>query len=103
MNLNELQTNFGKNPAKLYAFSNSISENVNPISYITEQFVDAAGTNLVSCVVLTIDKNWMIYTKNVQELDNRFRLVTEFPLPDPEPNLVDEETSDEETPVDGGQ
>lgn len=89
MNLNNLQLSFGKDPAKLYVFAGSIPDSTNKVAYITEKFAEAAGTNLVSCVVSELDQTWMIYTKDDYMLGDEFRLIAEFPLPEPETIIED--------------
>ena len=94
MNLENLQGCFGKDPAKLYVFTGSVPTDAQAVPYITEQFVSAAGTNLVSCVVSEIARTWLVYTKDTQDLGDRFRLLADFPLPEPEPEPEPEPVSD---------
>ena len=60
------------------------------------QFADAAGTNLISCVVSDIGDTYMVYTKDTYELSDDFRLIAEFPLPEPEPVVMPEPTPPEQ-------
>lgn len=103
MDFQSLQNGFGTDPAKLYVFDGVISENDDPVEYITHQFAEDAGTNLIACVVSQIGTSWIVYTKDEFELSDKFRLVATFPLPEPEPVLPPEETPPEETPPEQGQ
>ena len=103
MDFYKLQEGFGKDPAKLYVFDGQIPGDKDPVEYITHQFAEAAGTNLISCVVSDIGDTWMVYTKDTHELTADFRLVAEFPLPEPEPVEIPEPTPQEETPPKQGQ
>lgn len=100
MDFQSLQNGFGTDPAKLYVFDGAIPEDNNPIEYITHKFVEDAGTNLIACVVTEVQNTWLVYTKDLYELSDTFRLVAEFPLPVPE--IPSEETPPEETPVEQG-
>lgn len=101
MDFKILQDGFGTDPAKLYSFEGEIPDDSNPVEYITHQFVEDAGTNLIACVVSQFNGSWMVYTKDNFELGENFRLLTEFPLPEPEEPA--EETPEEPAPEGGPQ
>ena len=103
MDFQSLQNGFGTDPAKLYVFDGVIPEDNDPVEYITHQFADDAGTNLVTGIVTHIDGMWVLYTKETYELSDNFRELVEFPLPEPEPFVPPEETPPEETPPEQGQ
>lgn len=96
MDFQSLQNGFGTDPAKLYIFDGIIPEDNDPVEYITHQFAEDAGTNLIACVVSHIASEWLVYTKDEHELSGSFRLVATFPLPEPEPIVPPEETPPEE-------
>lgn len=81
-----LQEIFGNSPAKIYTFAGEVVAESHIIQHITEKFAQAAGTNLVSCVISNIQGTYFVYTKddyNINSLD--FNFVVDLPLPEPEP------------------
>lgn len=87
-----LQELFGTESGRVYAFDGSVPEGKEPVVEITEDFATAAGTNLVDAVVTNVGGAWVLYTRNTVVEDEKFRLVVELPLPEPE--LPIEETPD---------
>ena len=83
----KLQELFGTDRARVYEFTASVPEDSNPIAHITEAFATAAGTNLINCIVTEVSGNWLVYTKETEVTSDKFTLVVELPLPEPEPEV----------------
>ncbi len=83
----KLQELFGTDPARVYEFTASVPEDSNPVAHITEAFATAAGTNLINCIVTEVSGNWLVYTKETEVTSDKFTLVVELPLPEPEPEV----------------
>lgn len=98
MDFQSLQNGFGTDPAKIYIFDGAIPEDNDPVEYITHQFTEDAGTNLITCVVTEIESAWVVYTKEEHQLGEQFRLLVEFPLPEPEPFVPPEVPVEEPAP-----
>lgn len=82
MDLKSLEQHFGKDPAYIYLYKGNIPESkIN--AYITEQFAQAVGTNLVSCIVTHVQGIYVVYTKHkyVLESNELFDLIVTLPLP----------------------
>jgi hypothetical protein len=82
MDLKSLEQHFGKDSAYIYLYKGDIPESkIN--AYITEQFAQAVGTNLVSCIVTRVQGLYIVYTKNEYALENNelFDLIAILPLP----------------------
>ena len=80
-----LQQLFGKEVAKVYVFDGSIPEDSDFASFVTEEFAKAAGTNLINCVVTTIQGTNLVYTHTDYEIEEgQFRFYIDLPLPEPE-------------------
>jgi hypothetical protein len=93
----KLQELFGTDPARVYEFTASVPEDSNPVAHITEAFATAAGTNLINCIVTEVSGNWLVYTKETEVTSDKFTLLVELPLPEPEVPEVPAEPT-EETP-----
>jgi hypothetical protein len=83
----KLQELFGTDPARVYEFTASVPEDINPVAHITEAFATAAGSNLINCIVTEVSGNWLVYTKETEVTSDKFTLVVELPLPEPEPEV----------------
>ena len=96
MDPQKLQELFGTDPGRIYIFTESVPEGIDPVAHITEAFATAAGTNLINCTVTQIFGSWLVYTKETEVTSNTFGLVVELPLPEPEvpaePDQPNEET-----------
>lgn len=105
MDFQSLQNIFGTDPAKIYIFDGAIPQDNDPVEYITHQFVEDAGTNLITCVVTEIQGTLIVYTKEEHQLSDKFRLYVELPLPVPEIVIppVEETPPEETTPEQGPQ
>ena len=76
---------FGTAPAKVYEFRGSVDGIEDPDAYITELFATAVGTNLVECVITSLQSRWFVYTtQDLPVTGNDFVLVAVLPLPIPE-------------------
>ena len=84
MTPNQLQEIFGNEVGRVYEFTGSIPEGSDPDAYITEAFATAAGSNLINCIVTHIFGTWLVYTKESEVTSDKFTLVVELPLPEPE-------------------
>jgi hypothetical protein len=80
MNLLSLQQQFGTEPAYIYVYSGDIpTTNVN--AYITEKFAQAAGTNLISCIVTYMQSVYLVYTQNDYGISSSdFSLLCTLPI-----------------------
>lgn len=95
-----LQQLFGTEPAKIYTYAGELVTGDSQVENITLKFAEAAGTNLVSCVVSQIKGTYFVYTRQDYNIDNNnFTFVVDLPLPVPEPVVV--EVVEEETPSEG--
>ena len=89
------ETLFGRARAKVYKFSNSVPTEHNASVYITEKFVEAAGTNLVDCVVTELQESYFVYTTQEHEINSdSFILVAELPVIVPVPEIPAEGSSE---------
>lgn len=80
-----LQEIFGNSPAKLYTYAGELVNGDSQVENITHKFAEAAGTNLVSCVVSHIAGTYFVYTRDDYNINNSdFTFVVDFPLPEPE-------------------
>ena len=81
-----LQEIFGNSPAKIYTYAGDLVEGDSQVENITHKFAEAAGTNLVSCVISCIQGTYFVYTKDDYNIDSlNFTFVVDLPLPEPEP------------------
>jgi hypothetical protein len=96
-----LQQLFGTEPAKVYVYAGELVDGDSQVENITLKFADAAGTNLVSCVVTQLKGTYFVYTKDDYNIeDSNFIFVVDLPLPlppEPDPVVVEEETPSEGT------
>jgi len=96
-----LQQLFGTEPAKIYIYAGELVAGDSQVENITLKFADAAGTNLVSCVVTQLKGTYFVYTKDDYNIeDSNFIFVVDLPLPlppEPDPVVVEEETPSEGT------
>jgi hypothetical protein len=75
-----LERLFGTNSARVYAYQGPVPEQ-DISSTITEMFTQAAGSNLISCVVTFIKGTIIVYTRDQVEIDDiRFRLIATLPV-----------------------
>lgn len=83
-----LEKLFGSNPAKVYIYDGTVSDQDISAS-VTEMFAQAAGTNLISCVVTVIKGMIIVYTQDQVEItDGSFRLIATLPVVAVEPQTV---------------
>lgn len=80
----KLQELFGTEVGRVYSYTDSIPENKDATEHITHAFADAAGTNLVDCLVTHFGLGYLVYTRNITITSDKFSLVVELPLPEPE-------------------
>jgi hypothetical protein len=96
-----LQQLFGTEPSKIYIYAGELVAGDSQVENITLKFADAAGTNLVSCVVTQLKGTYFVYTKDDYNIeDSNFIFVVDLPLPlppEPDPVVVEEETPSEGT------
>ena len=102
MNKEFFQRIFSQQMGYVYAFTGTVPEGEDRAAYITEQFAQAAGTNLVNTIVVELPTFGATVIYNHAETDNIsspvFQVITDLvPDPIPEPPVV-LETAPEETP-----
>ena len=103
MNKEFFQTIFNQKMGYVYCYKGSVPEGESRDHYITEQFAQAAGNNLVSTVVVELPTFGITVIYNHSETNDisspNFEVMTDLvPDPIPEPPVV-EETAPEETPA----
>jgi hypothetical protein len=103
MNKLFFQSIFNQKMGYVYCYKGTVPEGESRDHYITEQFAQAAGTNLISTVVSELPTFGITVIYNHAEENNinsaNFELMTDLvPDPIPEPPVV-EETESEETPA----
>ena len=109
MNKEFFQSVFSQKMGYVYAYKGTVPEGQSPSHYITEQFAQAAGSNLVNTVVTELPNFGVTVIYNHAETDDiansNFELITDLvpdPIPEPpEPLVVPEvpETPEETTPA----
>ena len=62
MNKQYFQNMFGSTKGAVYRFVSEVPEDHDPIASITEQFIAAIGTDLVSIVVVDMNGTWVVYS-----------------------------------------
>ena len=95
-----LQELFGTEPAKIYIYAGELVDGDSQVENITHKFADAAGTNLISCVVTQLKGTYFVYAKedyNIEDSNFTFLVDLPLPLPEPDPVVVEEETPSEGT------
>jgi hypothetical protein len=78
----KLQELFGTEVGRVYSYTGGIPDNTDPTEHITHSFAEAAGTNLVDCVVTNLGSGWLVYTRNISVTSGEFMLLVELPLPE---------------------
>ena len=92
-----LQQLFGKETAKVYIFYGAIPEDSDFATFVTEEFAKAAGTNLINCIVSSVQGITVVYAQtDIQLEEGQFRFYIDLPLPEPE--VVPEEIVEPEGP-----
>lgn len=92
-----LQQLFGKETAKVYIFDGTIPEDSTFSAFVTEEFAKAAGTNLINCIVSSVQGITVVYAQTDILLgEGKFRFYVDLPLPEPE--VVAEEIVDPKGP-----
>ena len=84
------QSMFSSTSGNVYKFTGEILDGENPTSTITEKFIDAAGINLMSIVVVQIQGSFVVYTDLTDVIvSENFEFLTDL-LPDPviEPGVI---------------
>jgi hypothetical protein len=94
----KLQELFGTEVGRVYSYTGGIPDNTDPTEHITHSFAEAAGTNLVDCVVTHFGSGWLVYTRNITITNDEFMLLVELPLPEPEVVEEQQEQQEGETP-----
>lgn len=102
MNKDFFQSIFNQKMGYVYAYKGTVPEGEARDQYITGQFAQAAGSNLVHTVVAELPNFGITVIYNHAEENNinsaNFELMTDLvPDPIPEPQVV-EEPAPEETP-----
>jgi hypothetical protein len=83
MNKAHFQTMFGTTTGNVYQFVGEITESQDPTSLMTEKFIEASGTNLVSIVVVNTSNMFVLYSDFDGVLSsNDFEIITDL-TPDP--------------------
>ena len=83
MNKAHFQSMFGSTKGAVYQFTCELSEGQDPTALITEKFIEAAGTNLISIVVVTVGSMLVVYSDFAGEIvSSDFNLITDL-IPDP--------------------
>lgn len=107
MNKEFFQSIFNQKMGYVYAYKGTVPDGESPAHYITEQFAQAAGSNLVNTVVAELSNFGVTVIYNHAESDNissaNFQVITDLvPDPIPEPQVVEESVAEdapsEETP-----
>ena len=109
MNKEFFQSIFNQKMGYVYCYKGSVPEGESRDHYITEQFAQAAGSNLVSTVVVELPNFGITVIYNHANENNissaNFELMTDLvPDPIPEPQVVEivtEETPPAEEPSQG--
>jgi hypothetical protein len=96
----KLQELFGTEIGRVYSYTGSIPDNKDASEHITHAFADAAGTNLVDCMVTNFGSGWLLYTRHTTVTSDEFSLVVELPLPEPE--VQQEQQQEEQQEQQGG-
>jgi len=86
-----LQDLFGTEIGRVYSYTGVIPENKDATEHITHAFADAAGTNLVDCLVTHFGSGYLVYTRHTTITSDEFSLAVELPLPEPEPEVHQEQ------------
>jgi len=74
---------FGSTTGTVYRFVGEILESHDPIALITEKFIQALGTDLVSIVVVETNNMFMVYVNSTELVeDPEFVLMADL-TPDP--------------------
>lgn len=74
---------FGSTTGNVYRFVGEIPESQDPVALITENFIQAIGTDLVSMVVVETNNTFMVYVNSTELIeDSEFMLVADL-TPDP--------------------
>jgi len=102
MNKQFFQSIFNQKMGYVYAYKGTVPEGESPAHYITAQFAQAAGSNLVNTVVSELSTFGITVIYNHAEENNinsaNFELMTDLvPDPVPEPPVLPEAPEPEET------
>ena len=102
MNKEFFQSIFSQKMGYVYAYKGTVPEGESPAHYITEQFAQAAGSNLVNTVVTELPNFGVTVIYNHADVDTisspNFELITDLvPDPIPEPPVLPETPEPEET------
>ena len=102
MNKEFLQSIFGQKMGYVYHYKGTVPEGESIAHYITEQFAQAAGSNLVNTVVTELVNFGItvVYNYATEDTisDSNFELITDLvPDPIPEPPVLPEPPAQEET------
>ena len=108
MNKEFFQSIFSQKMGYVYAYKGTVPEGESRDHYITEQFAQAAGTNLVSTVVVELATFGATVIYNHADENNinsaNFELITDLiPDPIPEPQVVDEPAPEQTPPEEPAQ
>jgi hypothetical protein len=102
MNKQFFQSIFNQKMGFVYAYKGTVPEGESPAHYITAQFAQAAGSNLVNTVVSelpTFGVTVIYYHSEENNINSaNFELITDLvPDPIPEPPVLPEPPAPEET------
>jgi hypothetical protein len=103
MNKEFFQKVFGQQMGYVYCYKGTVPEGESVAHYITEQFAQAAGSNLVNTVVTELPMFGITVIYNHSETNDisnpNFELMTDLvPDPIPEPPVLPEVPAPEDTP-----
>lgn len=74
---------FGSTKGAVYRFISEVPEGQDPTALITEKFIEASGTNLVSIVVVNTNNMFVLYSDFDGLISSSdFELITDL-IPDP--------------------
>jgi hypothetical protein len=88
MNKSIYQTMFSSTFGNIYQFVGEVIDGENPVASITEKFIKAAGSNLMSIVVVQYNNTFILYTDfNEAVSDSDFEFLTDL-TPDVVPEVI---------------
>ena len=102
MNKQLFQSIFNQKMGYVYRYTGTVPDGESPSHYITEQFAQAAGSNLVNTIVTELVNFGItvVYNYSTEDTisDSNFELITDLvPDPIPEPPVLPEPPAQEET------
>jgi hypothetical protein len=102
MNKEFFQSIFGQRMGYVYKYLGSVPEEESVAHYITGEFADTAGSNLITTVVTELPNYGTVVYHNSDialNTNNKFELITDLvpdPIPEPVEIVLPEEPTQEE-------